>query len=295
MALSSELIEFIILAIIFHGLTVGGIYGLISASLTVVYGGLAFPNLALGSYLNVSAYVMYYLVYLYGISFFPSMAIDLTVFFGVFLLLEFGIFRRFYATPNPALILLAVSLGLISFITGLYNTVLSSSAVTLTTIYSQAQYHVGLFVFSQANIISLVIEYGLVAALLYFMRYTSFGRALRAMSQDKEAAALMGANIIQLSTMANVIASLVAVVEGAMYALVFSFDSTLGATLGFVLFAMVLVGGAGSVYGCTIIGLMYGFVDGVTSIFFQPVWTIYIFFGLLFITLFLKPQGLFTR
>jgi branched-chain amino acid transport system permease protein len=295
LALSSELLEFIILAIIFHGLTIGGIYGLISASLTVVYGGLSFPNLALGSYLNVSAYVIYYLVFLYGIAFFPSLAIDMGIFFVVFLALEFGIFRRFYATGNPAIILLAVSLGIISFITGLYNTVLSSSAVTLSTVYSMAQYHIGLFTFSQANILSLVIEYGLVVALLYFMRYTSYGRALRAMSQDKEAAALMGANIIQLSTLANVMASMVAVVEGAMYALVFSFDATLGATLGFVLFAMVLVGGAGSVYGCTIIGLLYGFVDGITNVFFQPVWTIYIFFGLLFITLFLRPQGLFTR
>ncbi len=295
LALDASFIQYIILVIIFHGLTVGGIYALVASSLTVVYGGLSFPNIALGSFLNVSCYIMYYLTFLYGLSFFPAMGVDMLLFFVIFVLLDRAIFRRYYNQANPAIIFLAVTLGLTSIINGFYDTILSSNAETVTTPYSAVKFQVGLFVFSEANVISLVVEYAMIFGLLYFMRYTTYGRALRAMTQDKQAAALMGANIGQLSTMAYLLSSMAAVAGGAMYALVFSFDSSIGGTLSFLLLAMVLIGGAGSVFGCTLVGLLYGFNEAIMTIFGNPIYAIFVFFGVLFVTLIFKPQGLFSK
>jgi len=142
--------------------------------------------------------------------------------------------------------------------------------------------------------VSIILEAALLAVLFSFMLLTRQGRTLRAIVQDKELVELMGANVFTLSRMAFMLTSIVSTLTGMIYTLAFSFDPTIS-VMGIVLFALVLVGGPGSIRGSTIIGFIFGFTQAVVSLFFYPTFSVFIFYGTLFVILLVRPEGLFKR
>ena len=112
-----------------------------------------------------------------------------------------------------------------------------------------------------AQLISIVVTYASLLSIGMLISFTRFGRALRAMVQDRETAMLMGVDIVRLSRNAYLLAMSLGIVGGMIFTLVSSFSPDLAPDLAGILFVAVLVGGAGSIFGSALIGLAFGTIQ----------------------------------
>lgn len=289
------IVEYVSLAIVFQAITIGGIYALGSTSLTMVWGSVNFPNLALGAFFTLGAYSLLELTTYWHMNYFEALGATLVIFLPAYLALDRGLFYRFYKQVDPAITLLLISIGLLIFTNGFYDVYLSYNPQIVETPYSLITFKIGNYTISEALVIALALEYAVVGFVLYFMRYTRYGRVLRAMVQDKETVALMGVDSVKLSRFANIVSLLIGTAGGTMYALTYSFDPTLASNIAIAITVIALVGGIGSVFGTVVVSLMFGLIGALASFLVNPVFSIYIYYGILFAILFLRPQGLFRR
>ena len=182
-----------------------------------------------------------------------------------------------------------------TIVNGVFDSVIGQNPESISTPYLNMIFPIGSFAINGAEIISIALEFGVLIAVLYFMRYTKQGRALRAMVQDKEVTSLMGVNLVGLSRQGFLISSLLSVVSGTLFALLFSFEPTTGVDIITIVFTIVLVGGIGSIFGALVVSLAFGFIESIVSFFLDPYLSIFIFYAIVFATLFLRPKGLFSK
>jgi branched-chain amino acid transport system permease protein len=144
---------------------------------------------------------------------------------------------------------------------------------------------------------ALIIAMSTIAiGLLYiFMKFTFLGKALRAVSQDRETAALMGINPNQLIMLTFVIASALAGVSGAMLGPVLVLTPFAGTSVIVKAFAIVIIGGFGNVEGTIIAGLIVGLIESYTTQFLDPGLIDIVVFALLLLTLAVRPTGLIAE
>jgi branched-chain amino acid transport system permease protein len=152
----------------------------------------------------------------------------------------------------------------------------------------------GIFLTVQSVLIIMMstIAIGLLYA---FMKFTILGKALRAVSQDRETAALMGINPNQLIMLTFVIASALAGMSGAMLGPVLVLTPFAGTTVIVKAFAIVIIGGFGNVEGTIIAGLIVGLIESYTTQFLDPGLIDIVVFALLLLMLAVRPTGLIAE
>jgi branched-chain amino acid transport system permease protein len=152
----------------------------------------------------------------------------------------------------------------------------------------------GLFLTVQSVLI-ITISTIAIGLLYAFMKFTFLGKALRAVSQDRETAALMGINLNQLIMLTFVIASALAGMSGAMLGPVLVLTPFAGTTVIVKAFAIVIIGGFGNVEGTIIAGLIVGLIESYTTQFLDPGLIDIVVFALLLLTLAVRPTGLIAE
>jgi branched-chain amino acid transport system permease protein len=152
----------------------------------------------------------------------------------------------------------------------------------------------GIFLTAQSFLI--IVMSTIAIGLLYaFMKFTILGKALRAVSQDRETAALMGINPNQLIMLTFIIASALAGMSGAMLGPVLVLTPFAGATVIVKAFAIVIIGGFGNVEGTILAGLIVGLIESYTTQFLDPGLIDIVVFALLLLTLAVRPTGLIAE
>ena len=152
----------------------------------------------------------------------------------------------------------------------------------------------GIFV-SWQNVIIIVVSTLTIILLYAFMKFTYLGKALRAVSQDRETAGLMGINPNQLIMLTFVIASALAGMGGAMLAPVLVLTPFAGTSVIVKAFAIVIIGGFGNVEGTILAGLIVGLIESYTTQFLDPGLIDIVVFALLLLMLAIKPTGLISE
>jgi branched-subunit amino acid ABC-type transport system permease component len=154
---------------------------------------------------------------------------------------------------------------------------------------------------SEAQFVSIIAAAAVIVTLGLFLSRTTLGRTMRALSDDRELAAIAGVNIAQVITYTWILSGLLAGVAGVLAALVqTTFDPNFGFTLLLPIFAAVVLGGIGSAYGALAGGLLLGIAMELStwSSFFggvDPVYKPVVAFVLLAAALIVRPQGLLGR
>jgi branched-chain amino acid transport system permease protein len=152
----------------------------------------------------------------------------------------------------------------------------------------------GIFLTAQ-NVLIIFMSTIAIGLLYAFMKFTTLGKALRAVSQDRETAALMGINPNQLIMLTFVIASALAGLSGAMLGPVLVLTPFAGATVIVKAFAIVIIGGFGNVEGTIIAGLIVGLIESYTTQFLDPGLIDIVVFALLLLMLAVRPTGLIAE
>jgi branched-chain amino acid transport system permease protein len=277
-----------------NGVIVGSLYVLVALGLTLIYGVLVQINFAHADIVTLGAFTAYFVTHLFSGNYFAGIAVALIVGGVLGWLVNAAIFAPLrergsellplIATIGVSITLQNAMLILLGPIPYAFNTPYSDSVIRFAGIFLTVQ-----------SVLIIVISTIAIGLLYAFMRFTFLGKALRAVSQDRETAALMGINPNHLIMLTFVIASALAGMSGAMLGPVLVLTPFAGTTVIVKAFAIVIIGGFGNVEGTIIAGLIVGLIESYTTQFLDPGLIDIVVFALLLLTLAVRPTGLIAE
>jgi branched-chain amino acid transport system permease protein len=289
------------------GITNGCVYALVALGYTLVYGILELINFAHGDVFMLGGmFTITYSVDFFGLHEGQGFAIVPIVFATLLLAMlscgllnatiEFIAYRPLRSAPRLAPLITAIGVSFIIEDVGLIfwgpEYVISPDVLPRSAVFS-----IGSFDFRWNRLISVLITIPVLLALTYLIRSTRQGKAMRAVAQDKDAAAIMGINVNRTISFTFLIAGSLAGAAGLVYALYFTsvkFDQ--GFQLGLIAFTAAVLGGIGNlpgaVLGALLIGLLQGWNEGLGWKAPGSDWTESIVFTILILILVFRPEGL---
>jgi branched-chain amino acid transport system permease protein len=277
-----------------NGIVLGSLYVLVALGLTLIYGVLVQINFAHADFVTLGAFAAYFLMHLAGASYLAGIVAALAV--GALLgwainLTVFAPLRRKGSELLPLIATIGVSTMMQNAMLAWFGPV----PYAFETPYSQQVYRVAGTFFTLQSVIIIVVSGATIAALYGFMKFTFLGKALRAVAQDRETAALMGINPNHLIMLTIVISSALAGMAGAMLAPVLVLTPFAGTSVIVKAFAIVIIGGFGNVEGTILAGLLVGLIESFTTQYLDPGLIDIVVFGLLLAMLAFRPTGLVSE
>ncbi len=276
---------------VLNGLTTGAVYALVALGLTLIYGVLHIINFAHGACLMMALYGVYFLKQSFGID--PYLALPLMVpamFVGGYLL-QRGVVER--ASHGKDENILLVTLGISIVLENVALLAFRSDTRTIDTAYTLTTVPIGPAMISLPKLVAFFGALAASAALLWIMRRTDLGRAIRAVAKEKQGARLMGIDVEHVYAMSFGI-GLACLGAAACFLLpAYYVNPQVGGGFVLVAFTIVVLGGMGSFPGALVGGFLIGVVESLGGLWFgESLGQIGIF--LIFIAvLLLRPQGLF--
>ncbi len=277
-----------------NGVVVGSLYVLVALGLTLIYGVLVQINFAHADIVTLGAFTAYFVTHLFSGNYFAGIAVALIVGGVLGWLVNAAIFAPLRERGNELLPLIA-TIGVSITLQNAMLVLLGPIPYAFETPYSN---HVIRFsgIFLTVQSVLIIVMSTIAIGLLYaFMKFTFLGKALRAVSQDRETAALMGINPNHLIMLTFVIASALAGMSGAMLGPVLVLTPFAGTTVIVKAFAIVIIGGFGNVEGTIIAGLIVGLIESYTTQFLDPGLIDIVVFVLLLLMLAVRPTGLIAE
>ena len=146
------------------------------------------------------------------------------------------------------------------------------------------------------TILTLLVTALIMVVLSFFINHTRLGKAMRAVSEDKAAASLMGINVNRTISVTFAIGSALAAVAGLFYGMAYHYvGATTGAMPGIKAFTAAVFGGIGSVPGAMLGGILLGIIEQLSKTYISTLWADAIVFGVLVLVLVVKPTGLLGK
>lgn len=302
----------LVLQLLVVGVSVGAIYALIALGYTMVYGIIELINFAHGDIFMIGTLVAITIFGFMGVTnhSVPPTGISLVVIMAATLLLTMLVcavlgviiervaYRPLRNAPRLAPLISAIGVSLV--LDDLGKLWKGNNTVPFPQIFPSATYHIGLVTLSSINIFVIVVAVILMAALQWFITSTRIGRAMRAVAQDREAAALMGVNVDRIISITFFIGTALAGAAGFIYGLQFgSTIFSIGFQLGLIAFTAAVLGGIGNVAGAMLGGILIGVIEALAGLIPASVlphggnaWTRAIIFAILILILVFRPSGL---
>jgi branched-chain amino acid transport system permease protein len=283
----------LIISTLIYGVAIGCIYILLATGLNIIFGVMKLVNFAHGQLLMISAFITLTISVSLGVNVYIAIIISAVVVAFLGVVVERLSFRRVLGTDKLNEIF--VSLGLIY--------IFENVAMLIWGAGSQPPLESPLYGLSTTLMPGLTITYDrivvvfvVIAALAAFgllINKTKIGLAMRATSQRNTTAMLMGINVEKIYIFTFAVGSALAAIAGGLYGTIFSFDYQVGAMPTIIAFAIIILGGLGSIKGAIIGGLLYGITERFATLFLNGNWGSAIAFALLIVVLIIRPRGIF--
>lgn len=275
------------------GILMGGIYALIASGLNLVFGVMDIVNFAHGEFVMLGMYAVYTLTLWWGID--PYLALPLVAVILVLLsaVIYWLLIARVEERAHTQQILLTIGLSIV-LINGAmmvwgpnYKTIDSPLASEKVSLLGVSMSQGWLIAFVCAVVISLF--------LYVLLRHTYIGKKIRAVSQNRKAALLMGINTRFIYLVAFCLSGLVAGLGGALLANIYYISPASGSQFILKAFVIVVLGGMGSFWGTFIGGLIIGVTESLASVVMLPSLAPIVSYAIFVLVLWLRPQGLFGQ
>ena len=271
------------------GLSIGSIYILMALGLTLMFGMMHIINFAHGAVYMLGAFVIYYVFFQWGAPYFAAFLVAMVLLGAFGYLVERGIFRPIKGGIEPTLVAL---LALSTFLEAAGYPVFGQLDKHVPPVFEGIRNVLGVMI-SVERLMIIPIAAALVLGLYLFITKTKIGAAMRAIEQDKEAAALQGVNVHVINGLAFAIGFALAAASGALIAPIFKLDPMMGDQPLLKAFIIIILGGLGSIPGAILGGLMLGLIDSTvaTALGAEPAFLLSFVFIILL--LLFRPAGLF--
>lgn len=293
----SHLIAF--LQALIDGILIGGVYAVISVGLSLVFGIMHIVNFAHAEFLMVGMFIAWFAWYFLGLDPMLGAFIALAVVFVLGMVMQKVLISRIIGAPQVAQIFLTVGLlfvmenGALLLFGADFRSVTTSyqtEALTFMNMASGDRLIVGL-----DKLYAFLMAMGSGAAVWAFLRYTRFGRAMRATAQNAMAACLMGIDTEKMYMVAFGLGVGLTAFGGAVILPYITASPTVGAQYVVLMFTAVVLGGLGSVTGAVVGGLAVGIIQSVSTLFLPIQLQNLVLFVVFIGVLALRPQGLVAR
>ena len=281
--------------ILINGIIAGSIYALIASGFSLIYTTNKFVHFAHGSVVMLGGYILYELYSVVGLNFYLAslLTILLTALIGY--LINYCFYRTLRNRKSSSSIMLISSVGILILIESLISIFFGSDVKTISFI----QVNTGLS-FAGAYITPLQIFIVATSAILFillnvFMNQTKLGKAMRAVSDNKDVAEVVGISSEKIYSWSFIIGSGIAGIAGILIALEQNLEPTMGTSLMVKGFAAAIIGGVGSVPGAIAGSYFLGLAENFGIWFLPSGYKDAIAFLILFVFLILKPGGIFSN
>lgn len=266
----------------------GMTYVLIASGFSLIYGIMRLLNFAHGEFYMLGAFATYLLCERLGLDYFTAIALSMIIMAILGVLVYHVFFRPFRDQHDPSLV---IALAIAMLIGGLGLLIFGDEDKSVPSPFPGVIKVLGVTL-SMERIVVIIVAIILMATLTFYIKYSRMGQAMRAVSQDREAAALQGIGVNSTFTLCMAISSALAGAAGALLAPLFFVNPFIGMHAVLKALIVVVIGGLGSIPGAIAGGLLLGFVESIGNTFLGNI-TEMLGFVLVMVVLMFRPQGLF--
>ena len=289
-----------------RGLSLGSIYAIIALGYTMVYGIAKMLNFAHGDVIMVGAYACFFTVTgmspMFEEGSVAAMVVPALV--GVLLsmvvctvlgvVIEGLAYKPLRQAPSLAVLITAI--GVSYFLQNAALLAWSSSPKVFSPIVGNGQLQVGPLTISYVTLVTILACVIIMVCLTLFTGKTKMGKAMRAVSEDKGAAQLMGINVNRTISMTFAIGSALAAIAGVLLCSAYpTLTPTTGSMPGIKAFTAAVFGGIGSIPGALLGGLLLGVIEIFASAYISTQLSTAVVFGVLIVVLLVRPAGLLGK
>lgn len=270
-----------------NGLALGAVYALIAVGITLVYGLSRIIHFAVGELVMLGAFISWEVWNATG-SFALGLAAAIPALAIIGLLTERTVFRFTLSVPLTGFI---VSLGLILVLKGIAIQIWSADPQFARPPF-EGSWNLGGVVLRTQAVVNFALTFVVLVLCYFALMRTTFGKALRAVSDDRGAAALMGIPVRLVIMSTFVAGSALAGLAGWLVLTNGSISPFVGGIYLLRGFAVALIGGLGNIQGAVLAGLMLGVVESLAAGYVSPGWNDAYVFALMILILLWRPTGL---
>ena len=281
---------------IVNGICLGSVYALIAIGYTMVYGIIKLINFAHCDIYMVGAFTGYFAATVLGFGFIPSLIFSMVTCAVLGMLIERIAYKPLRNSANVTLLITTMGVELIlqNFVKA--DFVAGPNTRDFPQVIPLVSYKLGAVTISNLQIIALAVTIALCIALQYIVNKTRTGRAMRATSYDRDAAALMGININKVISLTFALGSALAATAGVLVGMLYPrLEPAMGVMPGLKSFVAAVLGGIGVIPGAMFGGIVMGLIETLSKVYISSGLSDAIAFSILIIILIVKPTGLFGK
>ena len=277
------------------GILLGAFYAAVAIGLAITFGQLDIVNIAHPAFVVAGSYLTWILKSRYGLD--PVLAGILVapIFFVVGVLIYRVYYAAFERTGQESLSGLAFFFGVMFIIEVVLIMVYGVDYRLVSADYIGKNIDLGFIGLPLRLVVPFVVASAMTAGVYLFLSRTFTGRAILAVAQDRLALQLMGADPVRIKQFAFGLAIATTAIAGSLLIMIGPVEPSLGRVYIGRVFAIVVLGGMGSIPGMAIAALLIGVIESLVSSFAGPSWAPAVAFGALLLTLAVRPSGLFGR
>ncbi|WP_375173870.1 branched-chain amino acid ABC transporter permease [Pseudooceanicola sp.] len=275
------------------GIVNGAFYAVLSLGLAIIFGIVKVVNFAHGAFFMMGAFLSFLLLDTLGIGFWGAIFVAPLIVGAIGIVVERLLLRRIYGLdPIYGLLL---TFGMVLVIEGSFTVSFGSSGQIYTAPDQlRGAVNMGFMFMPIYRLFVIAAAVAICVATWLVIERTSMGAKLRAATERPQLTQAFGINVPLLMTLTYGAGVALAALAGVLAAPIQNVSPSMGSELVIIVFAIVVIGGLGSVSGAAITGLMLGVVEGLTKVFYSEASTIIVFL-IMAIVLLVRPAGLFGR
>lgn len=282
-----------IVGLLIIGLLQGLLYALIALGVALGYGVMKIVNFAQGSFLMVSMYIVYWIWAIFGLDPFLSCAITIPIFFLVGWIMQRTLFKRLLFESWLAQLVATAALG----------TILDNSALilmktefqTITTSYTRVNFDVFGTTLGLPRVMAAIASVITISLVYLFLTRTKMGLVVRATSDDKEVAALMGINVHRTYEFSFGLAMATVAVAASSLMQFFYVTPYVGLIFSLQMWYIIVLAGLGNVFSVIFAGIIFGVAEILGGTLIAPLFKDIVVLLVLMATLWFRPEGLLGR
>ena len=277
-----------------NGLSLGSIYALIALGYTMVYSIIKLINFAHGDIYMLGAYIGFAVVTIGGLGFFPALIIAMVLCAVIGIVTERIAYKPLRNSPRITLLITAI--GVSFFMEYIMVYFVGANVRAFPDVLPKTQYRLGSIVINLQQIVIILTTIALMVLLQFIVHKTKIGKAMRAVSADRDAAELMGVKVDRTISATFAIGSALAGAGGVLVGIFYnSINPLMGMMPGLKAFVAAVFGGIGIIPGAMIGGVSIGVIETMVSGYGSSMYKDAVVFAILILVLIFKPSGLLGK